>query len=142
MNRGGIGSASLILIFAVLCLTIFAVISFISATTDKVLVNMEVQMVKNYYNADVLAEQVLAEILASEETPDNVMGVEIISYWDWDLLAERVFFTCPISETHVLYVDVAISEYSYRILSWRMYKIGEWEADGSLNLWQGAFDDD
>jgi len=140
MSRGGIGSASMVLVFAVVCLTIFTVISFVSALTEQSLIEAEVRLVKAYYAADTLAEQILAEILASDEPPENILGIEIAAYWDWDTFAEIVSFIAPISDNKELYVNVSISEDSYEILTWRMYEIGEWQADQTLNVWQGFGD--
>ena len=51
MNKSGIGigSASVVLVFAVLCLTIFALISYTAAINDKALTEVEVRLVKGYY---------------------------------------------------------------------------------------------
>ena len=66
MNRSGfgIGSASMTLIFAVLCLTVLALISHVSADNDKALSDAEAKMVIGYYDADVLAERIVAELIA------------------------------------------------------------------------------
>ncbi|MCL2163360.1 MAG: hypothetical protein FWH55_02985 [Oscillospiraceae bacterium] len=77
MNRSGlgIGSASVTLIFAVLCLTILALISHVSADNDKALSDAEAKMVIGYYNADVLAERVVAELNAlTSENHATVSG--------------------------------------------------------------------
>jgi len=141
MWGGGIGSASIVLIFTVLCLTIFAVISLIPALTEQNLIKAEVQLVKDYYAADLLAERILDEILLAEvQNSEKIMGIEISSYWDWDLLAERVSFVCPISETRELYVAVEIGEDFYDILTWRVRITTEWEPDDRLNVWPGYFD--
>ena len=142
MNRGGMGSASIVLVFAVLCLSIFTMISYISARAEESLINTEVDLVKNFYEADTLAVQILDNILSSGATPEEIFGVEITSYWDMDLWAERVSFIIPVSAINDLYVAVAISENLYEILTWRMYKTGEWEADDRLDVWQGSFDGD
>jgi len=141
MNRGGIGSASIVLVFAVLCLTIFTVVSLLSALTEESLIEAEVQMVQAFYAADTMAERILAEMLASDIVPGEIMGIEINAEWDWDLLAEIVSFASPVSEEKELYVVVAIGLDSYEILSWKMYDAGEWEADDRLNVWQGSFDE-
>jgi len=138
MSRGGIGSASIVLIFVVVCLTIFTVVSFVTASTEEALINTELQLVREYYEADALAEQILAEILStSGEIPESIRGIEIYAHWDWDSLAEIVAFVCPVSDVMDLYVVVAIRDDSYEILVWRMYRAGEWEADDTLNVWQG-----
>ena len=142
MSRGGIGSASIVLVFAVVCLTIFTVMAYGSALMDERLIESEVRLIEAFYAADSLAEQVLAEVLTSEIVPDYIMGVEIFSYWDWDILAEIVSFVSPITDTREIYVSVAIYEDSYRILTWRVYETGEWEVYDRLNVWPGFFEDD
>ena len=140
MNRSGmgVGSASIILIFAVLCLTIFTLISYTSANVDKAMSDISVEIIQSYYEADTLAECILAEILESDTTPDTVFGTDIESEWDFDI--EHIKFSCPVSDSKSLCVEVAIdggSSSSYEILMWKLSDIGEWEADDSLNVWLG-----
>ena len=144
---GRVGSASIILIFSILCLAIFTAISFVTALTEQNLIETEVRTVKAYFAADTLAEQVLAELLSLswyDERPEEILGIEIMVDWDdasWWL--ETISFVSNISETKELYVQVELHEDgSYEILTWRIYGIGEWEADERLNVWQGVFDDD
>jgi len=140
MSRGGVGSASIVLIFAILCLTIFTVISFVPALIEQNLISAEVQLVEAYYVADTLAERVLAKILSTDAELDNILGIEITSYWDWDLLVERVSFICPISETKELYVVAEIGSDFHNILNWQVRAAGEWEPDDRLNVWSGNND--
>jgi hypothetical protein len=137
MGKGGIGagSASMMLVFAVLCLTVFSLIAFVVAINDKTLAEAEAQLVIGYYEADTLAEQILAEILKSEVTPDSILGIDIDVDWDWDLLAETVRYFCPISERKALYVKLAIRDETYDILSWRMWDTDEWTIEGGLDVW-------
>ena len=145
MNKGGIGvgSASVVLIFAVLCLTVFALITFVVAGNNKALIDTEAQLVTAYYEADVLAERVLAEILESVFIPDSVLGVDIETSWEWELDTELVYYACPISDSKELFVKLAINYDSYDVLSWHMRDIGDWTIDDSLNVWLGPdfFDD-
>ena len=143
MKKGGIGagSASIVLIFAVLCLTVFAVISLSSAIADSALVEVEATLLKSYYEADTLAEHILAELLEADVVPGEIRGVEILSGWDWDLDVETVSYLCPISEKKELYVTIAFYDGVCDILTWRMRDIGGWEPDdGGMSLWPG--DDD
>ncbi|MCL2604964.1 MAG: hypothetical protein FWD90_10840 [Defluviitaleaceae bacterium] len=146
MKKGiGIGSASIVLVFAVLCLTIFAVITYASAITDKALADVEARLVQQYYEADTLAELILAELLASEEIPDMVRGVPINSDWDWDLWLETLSFVCRISDKMELHVVLGVNDDSLSILTWQMRDTGGWERDETLilfdgdpwNIWQG-----
>jgi len=141
MNKSGIGigSASIVLVFAVLCLTIFALISYTAAANDMALTEVEVRLVKGYYEADTLAEFILAELLAADtiSAPGYIRGVKIATRWDWDLTAEIAEFSCVISDEKELHVKVAFYGDSYDILSWRMRNTGVWETDDSLPVWPG-----
>ena len=142
MNKGGmgVGSSSIMLIFAVLCLTIFSLISLSVAQNDKALVDAETRLVVSYYEADELAERILAEILQSDSIPGEAFGVSIDTDWDWDIEAEVASFHCPISDAKQLSVKVAIYEDSYDILSWKMWDTSEWEIDLDIELWLDVMD--
>ena len=145
MNKGGVGvgSASIILVFAVLCLTVFSLITFVVAGNDKILAESESRFVLGYYEADGLAERVLNEILKTELgiTPDSILGVDIESEYDMAMGSTVFFYSCPLSDEKELYVKLSRSYDSYDILSWRMRDTGEWEMDTSLNVFMG-FDDE
>lgn len=118
-NGTGVGSASIILVFAVLCLTIFALITFSAAQNDMALARAEARLVESYYGADAEAENILAGLLAAPIPP------------------REEEFTCAISAGKELYVHVALNRDSYDILSWRMRDTGEWQADDSIPVWDG-----
>jgi len=137
----GVGSASIVLVFAVLCLTVFSLITFVVAGNEKALVDAKVSLVTGYYEADALAENILAEILISDlaanPLPESVGNVDINTQWDDELGAETVFFFCHISDVKALYVNVLIHDDSFDILDWRMYDTDDWEFDDSINVWTG-----
>ena len=141
-NKGGVGvgSASIVLVFAVLCLTIFSLITLIVASNDRALVEAEVNLVVGYYEADTLAELILADLLKSEEIPVNVRGVEIRTHWHDYLDMETVYFYTRISDFSALYVHLAFFEDTFKILSWRMSETGQWEYNPGLNVFVGDFD--
>ena len=145
MNKGGVGvgSASIVLVFSVLCLTVFSLITFVVAGNDKVLVDTESKFVLGYYEADALAERVLSEVLGAWPSgiPDSILGVDIGSEWDMDLFADVLHYSCPLSDDKELYVKLAVYDDSFDILSWRMRDTGEWEMDTNLNVFMG-FDED
>jgi len=138
MNKGsgvGVGSASIVLVFAVLCLIVFSLIAFVVAMSSKVLTDAEAQLVTEYYRTEVLAEQIVAEIFQSTFIPDEVLGVEIETSWEWERDAEVVRFLSPISDSKFLYVRLALGWDTYEILTWRMWDEGEWMPDEGLNVW-------
>ena len=94
-------------------------------------------MVKAYYEADTLAECILAKLIAADTMPDSIRGVKITARWDWDLTAETAEFSCVVSSGKELYVKVAFYGDSYDILSWRMRNTGVWDIDDNLPVWSG-----
>jgi len=137
MNKSGmgVGSASIILVFAVLCLTIFALISLTAANVDKTMLDISSKVINEYYEADTLAECILAEILDSAIVPDSVYGIDIST--ERSAGTEYIEFSCPVSDTKLLHVKVELSGDSYDILQWNVEDIGLWEADDRLNVWLG-----
>jgi len=139
MNKGGIGvgSASIVLVFAVLCLTVFSLITYVVAANDKALVDNEAQLVIGYFHADYMAESIVAEILSSDSIPPEIQGVEIHSELDFYSNAKIITFSSPISDVLALFVRIALHDDSYEILSWRLYNSAEWQYDAGLNIWPG-----
>lgn len=59
---GGMGASSILMIFVVLCLTTFSVLSLVSARADMRLTRKQQQAVESYYAADAQADVLLREI--------------------------------------------------------------------------------
>ena len=139
MNKGGlgVGSASIILIFAVLSLTIFSLITFVVAQNDRALVQAQSELVVSYYEADSAAEKIIAELLDASVFPNSVDGIEVGRMWDEERQSESIFFFCQINETKKLFVDVIIGEDTFDILSWSMYNIDAWVCEDRLPVWTG-----
>jgi len=134
MNKSeiGTGNASIVLVYAVLCFTVFTLISYSAAENYMTLTEAEARLVKSYYEADTLAERVLSEILASDAIPASIHGVEIKTQWDDDLKAKTAEFSINVYEEKELYVNIVFYDESYDILSWRMRRTKEWQADDYL----------
>lgn len=120
-----VGGASLIAVFAVLCLTVFALLSLATVRSDSRLAEASVKAVSDYYAADCRAQEILAR-LRSGEIPDGVNT-------DGDFYS----YSCRISDTLQLTAEVRINESGYSVLRWQTAPVGEWEIDESLDLWAG-----
>jgi len=145
MNKGsgvGVGSASIVLVFAVLCLSVFSLITFVVSGNSKALADTEARLVVGYYEADLLAERILAEIMGSDVIPDNILGIDIDVSWDWETGAEVVQYVCQLPGSEKwLYVKIAFNMESYDILSWRLWNTGEWVIDEGMDVWLGPDDE-
>ena len=132
MREGGraptvVGGSSLLVIFAVLCLTVFAMLSLAQAQADRRLAQNSWSAVTGYYRADCQAQEILAQLRAGER-PQGVTeeGENVFSY------------ACPISDAQTLEVRVRLAGESYEILAWRAVFTADWQADEGLDLWDGS----
>ena len=143
MSRSGIGvgSASMVLVFAVLCLTIFSLITFVVANNERSIVEAKVNLVTGYYEADALAEKILVDILTADTIPSSSHGIEILSRWDEELGVDTTYYYCPVSPIKALYVNLVIRDDSFDILSWRMRDTDIWTFDDSINVWSGDIEE-
>jgi len=138
MNSGGlgVGSASIILIFAVLCLTVFSLITFYVAENDKALVDAKANAVVSFYEADARAEAILAQIMSSDTLPATINGTSINSEIVQESMMEIIYFMIQISNSSALYVCLSAANDIYDILSWKMVITDEWNIDDTLNVWR------
>ncbi|MDF1494714.1 hypothetical protein [Caproiciproducens sp. CPB-2] len=58
----GVGASSILMIFVVLCLTTFGVLSYVTANADNKISTKNAETVENYYAATAIAEQKLQKI--------------------------------------------------------------------------------
>jgi hypothetical protein len=134
----GVGSASVVLIFAVLCLTVFALISLSTAANDKALTRNNANLVREYYRADTLAETILADILR-DGVQEKVRGIEITSDFDMMTWEELISYSVPVNGTKVLYVEVQLGMDGAERLSWSMRDTRVWSGEEVyLPVWDGT----
>ena len=120
-----VGASSLLVIFAVLCLTVFALLSIATVRADGRLGDKVEEAVIGYYQADCQAEEILAR-LRNGEVPAGVT------------LEHGVYtYACPISDTQVLAVQVYLDEDTYQILRWQARSTVSWQADDRIPVWNG-----
>lgn len=122
-----VGGVSLLVVFAVLCLTVFALLSLSTVRADARLSEASAQSVADYYAADCEAQKILAQ-LRTGVLPDGVTMEDGVARYD-----------CPISDTQTLHVEVRLGENgAYTVLRWQAASPEEWDADYGLDLWDGA----
>ena len=124
-----IGGSSLFVIFAVLCLTIFALLSLSTVRADQRLQQAAVQAVTGYYEADRAAEEILSQLRAGR-CPQGVT----------DRGEGHYAYACPISERQQLQVEVLVTGADYAVLRWQVVSTLDWQADDQLTVWDGETD--
>lgn len=121
-----VGGISLLAAFAVLCLTIFALLSLTTVQANQRLADAAVQSTADYYAADCEAQAILARLRAGELPEGVERSGDIYTYM------------CPISSTQELKVEVQVRGADYTVLRWQTVSSETWEADDSLELWDGG----
>lgn len=127
-----VGGSSLLVVFAVLCLTVFALLSLSTVRADVRLADASAQAVADYYAADCRAQEILARLRNGERPEGVAFSGSGLLYAD---------YAVPISETQELQVQVLLrgmADAEYTILRWQAVPVGDWEIDEGLDLWDGA----
>lgn len=120
-----VGASSLMVVFAVLCLTVFALLSVSTARADGRLSHKANTAITGYYEADYRAEEVLAQLRAGI-VPAGVTREE-----------GMYTYRCPISDTQVLIVQVSLEGSAYKIHRWQAVSTTDWQADDRIPVWDG-----
>ena len=113
-----VGASSLLVIFSCLCLAVFAVLSIATVQMNRRLTEPGNDSVREYYAADLSANEWLADLRAAGESG-------VFSH------------TEAISDTQELYCEVRIDGPDYEVITWQKRPVTDWEADGSLEVWDG-----
>lgn len=129
------GGCLLLAAFAVLCLTVFVLLSLASVQFDGQLSDKSLTATVSYYNADSKAEEILSA-LRSGSVPEGVTQKKTT-----DIPGSVYSFTLPVSDSQELAVDVIIDGSDYRILRWQTVSAAAWEADESIDVWSGDAED-
>lgn len=120
-----VGGSSLLVIFAVLTLTIFSLLTISTVQANGRLGDAAAQAVADYYAADTQAEAILAR-LRQGQRPEGVTEQDgIFSY------------TCPVSDTQELQVSVRLDGGHFTILRWQLDSTVDWQADEHIEVWDG-----
>lgn len=121
-----VGLSSVLTIFAVLCLTVFALLSVSTVRADGRLAEKSRQATYAYYAADCCAEDILAQ-LRGGTVPEGVV------------LENGIYrYQCALSDTQILTVEVTVSGTEYEILRWQAQSIAHWQADEKLHIYNPA----
>ncbi|MEG1583694.1 MAG: hypothetical protein RR361_01420 [Anaerovorax sp.] len=154
-NVGGvqIGTSFLVLIFVVLALVAFSVLSLMSALSDHRLTEKNQAAVRDFYVADSVAEEKLAEIDGCIIKAAKMQGGESAFRAELERLLGKLYdgetggvsYGVPMSKNLTLFVELEVlyghesinENKNYRILRWQEENTGVYEIDDSLPIWKG-----
>lgn len=119
-----IGGSSLLVIFAVLCLTLFSLLSLSTVLAEQRLSDAYGQATARWYAADLEAQEIYAQLRSGEA----VEGVEQID-------GQHVY-SVTVSEHQTLRVTLENRNGSWEVISWQTLAHME-ERDNALPVWRG-----
>ena len=132
-----VGASSLLVIFAVLCLTVFAMLSLSTVQADKRLSDASAAAALGYYEADTEAERIFARLRAGE-LPDGVTVTTYAAPAEGASIHGSIYsYTCAISDTQALQVELSEQDGIWTVMRWQAVSTTEWEADDSIDIWDG-----
>ncbi|WP_444642742.1 hypothetical protein ACRQU7_00100 [Caproiciproducens sp. R1] len=90
----GVGASSILMIFVVLCLTTFGILSYVTANADNKISTKNAETVENYYTATAIAEQKLQKIdeallSAREDAAKAAGGIALIQLKEYNQYKNR-----------------------------------------------------
>ena len=145
----GVGYVSVMLIFALICLTIFAVLSFKAALSTDSFNDRSGEFMRQYYSADTAAKKTLSQLNdcafsakasgffedAFTESAQSIEGVTVRP----TSRGVSVSYKVAINERQELLVNAVFDESGkYSIEQWRSRNIYEETSDEHLGVWDGS----
>ena len=130
-SNTGVGASSIMLIIVVVCLTLFGVLSYVTARNDAVLSQRMLASVQRYYAADARAQHALMAVdewLAGGMRGDP-NGVALTDNGDGLLT-----FEVKEEDTHTLVVTLRVTDQGYTIERYRYENSADWAVDVTENL--------
>lgn len=119
------GGSSLLVVFAVLCLTVFALLTISTVEAGGRLSQKAVASVEAYYLADAQAEELLAQLRAGKT-------VEGVSYSNG-----MYSYEVPIQEGQRIQVKLRLTGTEVHILQWKTVSSSDWMPNETLPVWDG-----
>ncbi|MCL1830410.1 MAG: hypothetical protein FWG21_03170 [Oscillospiraceae bacterium] len=134
-----VGSASIIMVFAVLCLTIFSVLSFTTSSSDLRLSHRAAKSISDYYQAEYRAQDKIILMHQQLLKEGNLDSLRIQS--GQTDLSSREFslqFTEPVDDRRMLLVELYFdSDNNITISRWNLLAASDWIPDQSMEVWSG-----
>ncbi len=128
MKRGGSisGAVSLVMIFCVLCMAVFASLTLVTAQREASLAQLTAQRAQEYYAADRAATELVAD-LRSGARPQGVT-----------FSGDTASFAVPAGGDLLLAVQVRLDgDGGCTVEQWKTVYAGDWQTDDTIQVWNG-----
>ncbi|MGI5937098.1 MAG: hypothetical protein ACOX7I_09965 [Oscillospiraceae bacterium] len=136
------GIMSVTVIFAVLCLTVFAVLSLMTAKSQAKQAEKEAAALVDYYEADGQCATFTRKLHRLWKSGSDIQELKARAeelggtcQKEGDVLT--VSYTAIIDNARQLDISFEISASSFEIFKWQTAGRGDWTPDEKLNVWEG-----
>lgn len=131
--RTSVSGISVLMVFLILCIAIFAVLTLSAAQNEWHLTERNETQVNNYYACDSLAQQQLAEL----HTAVQQGGVGALDGAAYRVHGSNVIFETAQVGNRKMYVEVEVRESNLRIIEYRLINtdMNDYD-DGTLEVLQ------
>ena len=144
----GVGYVSVMMIFAVVCLTLFAVLSFRAAKSNDAFNERSGDFLKQYYEADSKAKEILAQLdECANSAVNSGFFADSFEFYAGEsdgvkvtpaMGGIRAEYSVPINDTRELFVRVTFKESGgYDIGLWQSKSSAADGDDSHINVWDG-----
>ncbi|MDD3251530.1 MAG: short-chain dehydrogenase [Lachnospiraceae bacterium] len=146
-RKANIGSSSLILIFIVLCLATFGILSLSNARRETVLSEKNAAAVQAYYQTDSKGTEFFAQAAQSLKAAPADAAAEVVkaealavfgSYYNQE--TGRFSTDIPMEHGQALRVELEPDwdARRCRVCAWNVYQKEDYEIDQSIPVWTGG----
>lgn len=133
-NGAGLGTVTLVMLFSVMCLCVFALLSLSTARSELNLSSRYADSVKAYYEADTQAVYLQNRLISAVNLEATLRR---ISDGGYDIRYERglISYSVPVDDNLTLMVELSGTDYTP--IAWQVVATGGWEADDHIEVWDG-----
>ena len=128
------------MVFAVLCLTIFSVLSFTTGISDLKLSQRVSESVADYYAAEYKAEEMVLQI-AEQYRKDGDIDSLLKEYGSKSRPGSQdcdISFTVVVDTRRILLVEMTIDGGgNIKVTRWNILPSADWNPDNSMYVWSG-----
>ena len=146
MRRGGTvsGAVSLVVIFCVLCMAVFAALTFATANRERTLAELDALRAKEFYQADAAATEIAAALRAGDRALADELFALAAGAEQADFPAEILYaetedgtladYSIPAGGEQRLEVQLRLRDGTMDVLRWKKVYAGSWETDDTIAL--------
>ncbi|MEG0978758.1 MAG: hypothetical protein RR911_02390 [Oscillospiraceae bacterium] len=139
-----VGGASIIMVFSVLCLTIFAVLTLVSANAESTLAKKSVASVENYYSADAKVTDTLSKVYQIVDEQPDLQGIKssIAKISNTITVTDKgglllISYDEKIDDGQKLVAELSTDGKDVSVKSWKIQRTAAWQPDDSMDVFMG-----